>query len=374
MEQKEGYNFYGSFCLNKMKITTVIGARPQFIKASSLSREISKHDNIEEIIIHTGQHYDANMSDVFFTELEIPKPKYNLGIGGGSHGQNTGRMIEGIEKILIEENPNYLLVYGDTDSTLAGALAGSKIHIPVIHIEAGLRSFNKNMPEEINRILTDHCSDFLFTPTQTATKHLLNEGVNKNKIYQVGDIMYDTALYFGVKADKESKALDTYNLDTKDYYLVTIHRQENTDDKVRLENIFDGLNKLADEHNIILPLHPRTKKKLNDFGLEKLLKNLIITEPLGYLDMVKLEKNAKGIITDSGGIQKEAFFYSVPCFTLRDETEWVELIEIGVNKLIKNNKNIKEQITETKFNSNNFTSNIYGLGNTSELIIKELYN
>lgn len=372
MELKEEFNFYGSFCLSKIKIITVIGARPQFIKASSLSREIAKHNDIEEIIIHTGQHYDANMSNVFFEELEIPKPKYNLGIGGGTHGQNTGRMLEGIEKILIDEKPNYLLVYGDTDSTLAASLAASKLHISVIHIEAGLRSFNKKMPEELNRILTDHVSEYLFTPTETATKHLLNEGIKKDKIYQVGDIMYDTALYFGDKADKESKILDTLNLIEKDFYLVTVHRQENTDDKTRLENIFNGLNSLSSKNKIVLPLHPRTRKKLLEFGLDKLLNNLIITEPLGYLDMVKLEKNAKGIITDSGGIQKEAFFYGVPCFTLRDETEWVELVDIGVNKLIHNNENIYSQLINSKINEFNFNSNIYGLGNTSELIINEL--
>ena len=357
--------------MNRIKIITVIGARPQFIKASSLSREIAKYNNIEEIIIHTGQHYDANMSDVFFEELEIPKPKYSLGIGGGTHGQNTGRMIEKIEEILIKENPNYLLVYGDTDSTLAGALAATKIHVPVIHIEAGLRSFNKRMPEEINRILTDHCADLLFTPTETASSNLINEGIGKEKIYNVGDIMYDTALYFGNKAEKESKILNKLNINN--YYLVTIHRQENTDDKKRLENIFTGLNKLAIENNVLLPLHPRTKKKLNEFNLNILLDNIIIIEPVGYLDMVMLEKNAKGIITDSGGIQKEAFFYGVPCFTLRDETEWIELVKIGVNKLIENNESIYEQIIKSEF-KNNFGSKIYGDGNTSELIIRRILN
>ena len=355
-----------------MKIITVIGARPQFIKASALSREINKNKNINEIIIHTGQHYDSNMSDIFFDELEIPKPKYNLGIGGGTHGQNTGRMIEGIENILIAEKPDYLIVYGDTDSTLAGALAAVKIHIPVIHIEAGLRSFNKRMPEEINRILTDNSSKLLFTPTETAVNNLLNEGFNKNNIFNVGDIMFDTALYFGKKADEESNIINKLNIENNNYYLVTIHRQENTDDLKRLSNIFKGLNKLSNINKIVLPLHPRTKKKISEYNLEHLLNNIIITEPLGYLDMVKLEKNAKGIITDSGGIQKEAFFYSVPCFTLRDETEWIELVNLEVNTLINNNENMYESIIKAKQNSDNFSKSIYGVGNTSQLIIEKL--
>lgn len=350
----------------------MIGARPQFIKASALSREIIKNNSINEVIIHTGQHYDANMSEIFFDELEIPKPKYNLGIGGGTHGQNTGRMIEGIENILLIEKPDYLIVYGDTDSTLAGALAAVKIHIPVVHIEAGLRSFNKKMPEEINRILTDNCSDLLFTPTETAVNNLLNEGFNNNIIHNVGDIMYDTALYFGGIADNKSNIIEKLNVNLNNYYLVTIHRQENTDDKNRLFNILNGLNKLAKNYQVVLPIHPRTKKKIFEFNLEYLLENIIVTEPLGYLDMVKLEKNAKGIITDSGGIQKEAFFYNIPCFTLRDETEWVELINLEVNTLIKNDENIYESILEAKHKLFNFNKNIYGDGNTSKLIVEKL--
>jgi UDP-GlcNAc3NAcA epimerase len=314
-----------------MKIVTIIGARPQFIKAAVISRAIrQRSEEIKELIIHTGQHFDSNMSDIFFEELDIPKPDFHLGVGGGTHGQNTGRMLEKIEEVLLQEMPDYVLVYGDTDSTLAGTLAAVKLHIPVAHVEAGLRSFNKKMPEEINRILTDHASDILFTPTLTAVKNLENEGVSGIKINQVGDVMFDAALYYGAKVEQNSSLLDDLGILSKKYALVTLHRAENVDNKARLCSIFDGLAKYTNQ--IILPLHPRTKKMLQNFGIS-LPTNIKIIDPIGYLDMILLEKHADLIATDSGGVQKEAYFHKVPCITLRDQTEWIELVEHGVNIL-----------------------------------------
>lgn len=313
-----------------MKIITVIGARPQFIKAAVVSNAF-KSAGVDELILHTGQHFDNNMSDVFFDELGIPKPAFNLGIGGGSHGQNTGRMIEGIEKILLSEKPDWLLVYGDTDSTLAGALAAVKLHIPVAHVEAGLRSFNRRMPEEINRILTDHAANILFAPTLTAVRHLADEGITGDKVINTGDVMFDAALFYGQKANAHSQVLQTLKLQPKQYVLATIHRAENTDDPVRLKAIIDGMAK-SDKY-IVLPVHPRTRARLQSNNLQ-LPKNVMAIDPVGYLDMVMLEKYANLIVTDSGGVQKEAFFYEVPCVTLRDETEWVELVASGWNKVV----------------------------------------
>lgn len=314
-----------------MKIVTIIGARPQFIKAAVISRAIrQRSEEIKELIVHTGQHFDSNMSDIFFEELDIPKPDFHLGVGGGTHGQNTGRMLEKIEEVLLQEKPDYVLVYGDTDSTLAGTLAAVKLHIPVAHVEAGLRSFNRKMPEEINRILTDHASDILFTPTSTAVKNLENEGVSVAKIKQVGDVMFDAALYYGAKVEQNSTLLDNLGITSKKYALVTLHRAENVDNKDRLSSIFDGLSKYANQ--IILPLHPRTKKMIQNFEIS-LPKNIKIIDPIGYLDMILLEKHADLIATDSGGVQKEAYFHKVPCITMRDQTEWIELVEHGVNIL-----------------------------------------
>ena len=315
-----------------MKVITIIGARPQFIKASVVSRAF-KHccEGVVEIIVHTGQHYDDNMSKVFFDELGISKPDYNLGVGGGSHGQNTGRMIEKIEDLLLVEKPDWVLVYGDTDSTLAGALAAVKLQIPVAHVEAGLRSFNRRMPEEINRILTDHIATLLFAPTDLAVNNLLKEGVDRSKIHQVGDVMFDAALAFSKKADQQSHILETLALSSKAYVLATIHRQENTDDKRRLSSIIRGL--ASSSVPVILPLHPRTKKQLQLFNI-KVETPICIIDPVGYLDMTMLEKNARLIATDSGGVQKEAYFHKVPCVTLRAETEWVELVGQGVNRLV----------------------------------------
>jgi len=312
-----------------MKIITVIGARPQFIKAAAVSRALLETDN-HETIIHTGQHFDNNMSDVFFSELDIPTPTYNLGIGGGTHGQNTGRMIEAIEQTLLTEQPEWVLVYGDTDSTLAATLAAVKLHIPVAHVEAGLRSFNKQMPEEHNRILSDHAASLLFAPTETAVAHLANEGLHAPLVQLVGDVMYDATLFYGEKAEKESRVLEKLGLQPKSYILATIHRAENTTDHARLIAIIEGFG--LSGQPIILPLHPRTAKIIGALDI-KLPSNVTTTDPVGYLDMLILEKYSRLIATDSGGVQKEAFFQRVPCVTLRDETEWVELIDAGWNRL-----------------------------------------
>ncbi|WP_273701983.1 UDP-N-acetylglucosamine 2-epimerase (non-hydrolyzing) [Acetomicrobium sp.] len=318
-----------------LKIVSVVGARPQFIKAAAVSRVLRATEGVKEVLVHTGQHYDANMSDVFFEELEIPRPDYNLGIGSGTHGAQTGKMLEAIEKVLMEEKPDWVLVYGDTNSTLAGALAAVKLHIPVAHIEAGLRSFNRHMPEEINRVLTDHASDLLFAPTKTAVINLRHEGIPEERIKLVGDVMYDAALFYGKKAERQSQILNKLDLKPKGYVLATVHRAENTDDPVRLKVIFDALCEIAREIKVVLPLHPRTREALIKSAMyDKVALSICLTEPVGYLDMVMLEKNARLIATDSGGVQKEAFFYRVPCVTLREEMEWVELVELGWNHLV----------------------------------------
>ncbi|MCI5156841.1 MAG: UDP-N-acetylglucosamine 2-epimerase (non-hydrolyzing) [Candidatus Electrothrix sp. AUS1_2] len=315
-----------------MKIVTVVGARPQFIKTVPLSRALRYFSGVSEILVHTGQHFDKNMSDVFFNELEIQQPKYNLGISGSSHGAMTGQQLAAIEQVLVDERPDMVLVYGDTNSTLAGALAAVKLHIPVAHVEAGLRSFNRKMPEEINRTLTDHAADLLFAPTETAVKNLTNEGL-REKAYLVGDIMYDAALYYAEKAEQKSDILRSLNVQPKGYILTTVHRAENTDDPVRLRNIVAMLSRLAKQRTVVFPLHPRTRNALVQSGLQDSLTGCMMIDPVGYLDMVMLEKNAQYIVTDSGGVQKEAYFHKVPCITLRDETEWVELVELGWNRL-----------------------------------------
>ncbi|MFM7580366.1 MAG: non-hydrolyzing UDP-N-acetylglucosamine 2-epimerase, partial [Microcystaceae cyanobacterium] len=302
-----------------MKIVTIVGARPQFIKAATVSRVLRSTPHCQEILVHTGQHYDKNLSDIFFEELEIPKPDYHLGIGSGSHGQQTGRMLEAIENVLLTEKPDGVLVYGDTNSTLAGALAAVKLHIPIAHVEAGLRSFNRQMPEEINRVLTDHSSDLLFAPTIAAVNHLKKEGIDPQKIHLVGDVMYDAALFYGKKGDRPSSVLQTLlktlKLEPQNYILATIHRAENTDRQQRLTAIFEAFQQIAKTIPVVMPLHPRTQKFLHDYQLEILTQNLTLIDPVGYLDMVQLEKNARLIVTDSGGIQKEAYFYQVPCLT-----------------------------------------------------------
>ncbi len=351
-----------------MKVITVIGARPQFIKAAVVSNAFRAR-GIQELILHTGQHFDSNMSDVFFDELGIPKPAFNLGIGGGSHGQNTGRMIEGIEKVLMEQKPDWLLVYGDTDSTLAGALAAVKLHIPVAHVEAGLRSFNRRMPEEINRILTDHAATLLFAATETSVNNLTNEGIGLDKVINVGDVMYDAALYYGEKAEQQSRILKKLDIEGQKYTLATIHRAENTDVSERLAAIIDGMAESGQQ--IVLPVHPRTVARLKASNLT-LPANVLAIEPVGYLDMVMLEKNANLIVTDSGGVQKEAFFYQVPCITLRDETEWVELVDSGWNQVVPplNSKVIADALNKNYASGEAIRP--YGDGNASIHIIERL--
>ena len=356
-----------------MKIVTILGARPQFIKAGSVSREIAKYENIEEIIVHTGQHYDANMSDIFFTQMQIPKPHYNLSINGLNHGAMTGQMIEKIEEVLLKEKPDWVMVYGDTNSTLAGALAASKLHIKVAHIEAGLRSFNMKMPEEINRILTDRVSQILFCPTNRAIQNLKNEGFDNFdvKILNVGDVMLDGAMFYKDLA-KKPNIIQNLAFNIQNYILCTIHRAENTDNEDRLRDIFEALNEIAKEKQIILPLHPRTKKIVQNLNLDT--KNLIVIDPVGYMEMVWLIDNCSLVMSDSGGLQKEAYFFKKQCITLRDETEWVELIEARVNSLVGANRDkiLNAYKNSSTFNTKNSSLNLYGDGNASKKIIEEL--
>lgn len=287
---------------------------------------------VEEIIVHTGQHYDENMSKVFFDELDIPRPGYNLEIAGGSHGGMTGRMLEAIEEVLLKEKPNWVLIYGDTNSTLAGALAAVKLHIPIAHVEAGLRSFNMRMPEEVNRILTDRVSQLLFCPTDTAIINLKNEGINAG-IHNVGDVMFDVALYYRERARRDSTAMMNFGLQCTQFVLATCHRAENTNDPERLKGIVSALADISNRMPVILPLHPRTRAILETNKLNGQLGKVTVIDPLPFLDMVALEQAAKVILTDSGGVQKEAYFYGVPCITLRNETEWIETVEMGWNRL-----------------------------------------
>ena len=351
-----------------MKVVTVLGARPQFIKAGSVSREIAKHKEIKEIIVHTGQHYDTNMSDVFFEEMKIPKPDYFLDINGLGHGAMTGQMMEKIEEVLLKEKPDWVLVYGDTNSTLAGALAAVKLHIKVAHVEAGLRSFNMKMPEEVNRILTDRVSSMLFCPTDAAVQNLKNEGFENFdcKIINSGDVMQDGVIFYKQFA---KKPLDI-KLEASHYVLCTIHRAENTDDEKRLMDIFEALDIIAKEKQVVLPLHPRTKKIIQNSKLK--IQNLTIIDPVGYLEMVWLIDNCEMVMTDSGGLQKEAFFFSKPCITLRDETEWVELVDNGFNVLVgADRKKILQAFYTYTFHTN-FDIDLYGGGKASQKIIEGL--
>lgn len=353
-----------------MKIVSIVGARPQFIKTAAVSRILRKEEHVE-ILVHTGQHYDYNMSQIFFSELEIPKPDYHLNIGSDFHGAQTGRMLSSIEEVLQKEKPNWVLVYGDTNSTLAGALAAAKLHIPVAHVEAGLRSFNRKMPEEINRILTDHSSDLLFAPTKKAMDNLKREGIGDEISHLVGDVMYDATLYYGEKAEKESRIIESLELDVGKYILATIHRAENTDSPIRLSSIINGLALVKElKMQIIVPMHPRTRKFLKYYNLQiESDSQLKFIEPVGYLDMLKLEKNAKLIITDSGGVQKEAYFHRIPCVVLREETEWEELVELRWNLLVKPESPV--QIYENvikQINNVGLEADLYGNGRASRSI------
>lgn len=360
-----------------MKIVSIVGARPQFVKCASISREIARHKknfkNLSEVIIHTGQHFDKNMSSIFFQEMMIPKPNYSLGVNKKSHGSMTGIMIEKIEKVLIKEKPDWVCVYGDTNSTLAGAIAASKLKIKIAHIESGLRSFNKNMPEEINRILTDRISHYLFCPTKAALKNLDKEGVSNwgvnTKTFLSGDIMMDSALFYKNFSKKP------LNLKIKKkFILCTIHREENTNSLNKLKNIISALDKISHTKQVILPLHPRTKKILKENKIN--VSNLTLIKPVGYLNMIWLLKNCFLVMTDSGGLQKEAYFFSKPCITMREETEWVELIKLGVNYLAGSKKkkilNIFNKVNSKDYKSFEFNKNLYGLGNASKKVVREI--
>lgn len=314
-----------------MKIVTVVGARPQFIKAAPVSKALREAGHTE-FLLHTGQHYDHGMSQVFFDELSLPQPDVNLNIGSGSHGKQTGQMLICIEEILLAEKPDCVLVYGDTNSTLAGALAAVKLHIPLAHVEAGLRSYNREMPEEHNRVLTDHCADILFSPTQTGVDNLAKEGITRG-VHLVGDTMYDAVLQYAELAKQRSKILEALHIQPKEYLLLTIHRPSNTDDAEHLRNIFSALKENGE--TVIFPLHPRTCAAMHQLHVHmEDYPNIKTVEPQGYLDMLMLEKHARMILTDSGGIQKEAFFFATPCVTLRTETEWVETAESGWNQVV----------------------------------------
>ena len=350
-----------------MKIITVIGARPQFVKAATVTRALKKHPHIQEILVHTGQHFDANMSDIFFQEMKIDTPKYHLGISGKGHGAMTGEMLAEIEKICQLEKPNLLLVYGDTNSTLAGALAAAKLHIPVAHVEAGLRSFNMKMPEEINRILTDRISNYLFCPTETAIENLNKEGFDhfNCQIVKTGDVMLDAALFYSQSSKEKAQVYP--RLDLQKFSLCTIHRAENTDSKERLESIFKALKEIAKSTAIVLPLHPRTKKFIQDYKIDTGAVRLI--DPVGYFDMLEFLKHAEFILTDSGGLQKEAYFFNKPCITLRDETEWVELVQAGHNQVVgTETENILQAVGHLQARGSAWPKGIYGDGKASEQI------
>ena len=352
-----------------MKVVTIVGARPQFIKAAVISREIAKHQGVREVIVHTGQHFDKNMSDIFFAEMQIPAPNYYLNIKSVSHGAMTGRMLEKIEEELLTERPDYVIVYGDTNSTLAGAIAARKLHIRVVHIEAGLRSFNMSMPEEVNRILTDRISDVLCCPSEQAAKNLIEEGYAKfaSKVVVTGDVMQDAAIFYRKMANRDKSIISRLGLDGKEFALCTVHRAENTDSNDRLIGIFQALNRIAEEIEIVFPIHPRTRKILLE---NKISLSFTTIDPIGYLDMVTLLSHTKIVLTDSGGLQKEAFFFEKPCVTLRDETEWVELIEGNFNSLAgAHPEKIYSSFKNMCSAKPDYTKDLYGAGTAAKRIV-----
>jgi UDP-GlcNAc3NAcA epimerase len=348
-----------------MKVASIVGARPQFIKAAPVDRELRKSHS--HVLIHTGQHYDYAMSAVFFEELGIPEPDHNLGVGSAGHGRQTGEMLIRLEKALIEEDPDWVLVYGDTNSTLAGALAAAKLHLPVAHIEAGLRSFNRQMPEEINRVVTDHVADFLFCPTEIARQNLVREGITEG-LFKVGDVMYDAVLHSTAIVDSKSRILGSLDLEPRSYLLVTIHRPGNTDNPQNLSNILEAINEI--DEKIVFPAHPRTSQAIDQIDCP-LSSTVKLMEPVSYLDMLSLERNARMILTDSGGVQKEAYLFGVPCITLRQETEWVETVEAGWNVLVGASK---EKIIRAikEFHPEGKRPEIFGDGMASQKIAHHL--
>jgi UDP-GlcNAc3NAcA epimerase len=352
-----------------MKITTILGARPQFVKASVVSAALKK-SGFEEVIIHTGQHFDSQMSDVFFQDLNLAEPKYHLNIHSLNHGAMTGRMMEKIEEILLLEKSNFVCVYGDTNSTIAGALVAAKLHIPLIHIEAGLRSYNRDMPEEVNRIVTDHLAELLFAPTPLAVECLKKEGIYQG-VYCVGDVMMDAVLAYQEQAEKHSLILEKNQLTKNQFYLATIHRPSNTDDSSRLAMILENLNQL--DLPVAFPIHPRTKGKIQEFGLDDYLHGgrILAIPPVSYLDMLMLESNCCGVVTDSGGIQKEAYIFQRPCFTLRNETEWKETVDTGWNSLVQP-ENLVNAIAN--FIQPPKSPPLYGSGDASQKITAILAN
>lgn len=355
-----------------MKIVTIVGARPQFVKAAAVSHILKENPHVDEVLIHTGQHFDPNMSQIFFDELGIDEPRYNLGISGGTHGEMTGRMLSAIEAVLITERPDWTLIYGDTNSTLAAAIAASKMHVPVAHVEAGLRSFNMKMPEEINRILSDRVSSLLLCPTETAVRNLENEGITAG-VSNVGDVMYDAALHFGGLAERDGHVIAiNRDLDPGSFALATCHRAENTDDPIRLEQILQALSHISRDRQVVLPLHPRTRSRIHNLSLGRYLESLKVLDPVPYLEMLWLEKNANLILTDSGGVQKEAFFFKVPCVTMRDETEWVETIDAGWNILAGVQSDSIVQAVEDHKTNAKLEISPYGKGRAAELIRDKL--
>lgn len=372
------------------KLLTIIGARPQIIKAAALSRAIKNKyaSQFKEIIVHTGQHYDHQMSDVFFDELQIPRPDYNLQVGSGKHGEQTAKMIIGLEKLIESEQPDFLIIYGDTNSTLAGAIAAAKLHTPIVHIEAGLRSFNKRMPEEINRILSDHVSTYLFPPTMTGYANLVKEGFSEATnqpftmdnpgVFMVGDVMYDNSVYCSALAENKSDILERLSLEPNNFILATIHRNANTDDSDRLNTIFETLHQITTTHSVrlVLPVHPRTVKQMAELLNPEMYKaiqgnpNMLLIPPVSFLEMIRLEQQAKLVITDSGGVQKEAFFFRKPCIILRAETEWLEIVESGAAILCDADKSriLNAYTYFTEADRSNFTP-LYGDGNAAESIL-----
>ncbi|HUP85924.1 MAG TPA: UDP-N-acetylglucosamine 2-epimerase (non-hydrolyzing) [Acidimicrobiales bacterium] len=357
-----------------LKVLTVIGARPQFVKSAIVSAAFAVRSDVKETVVDTGQHYDPNMSSVFFNDMAAGPPKYSLNVGSGSHAQQTAKMLAALEPVFEDEAPDVLLVYGDTNSTLAGALCAAKLHVPIAHVEAGLRSFNRRMPEEVNRVMVDHLSDMLFAPTTVAVHNLEHEGLSPEKVHLVGDVMYDASLRFRDEAARRSDVLEKLELAPGGYILATVHRAENTGTDARLREIFAALERTTETLPVVLPLHPRTRAVVEQWEVNALDHTAIhVLEPVGYLDMVQLEANSAAVVTDSGGVQKEAYFYGVPCVTLREETEWTELVDSGWNRLVTpDDADAIVSVIAAAVGTVGTPSELYGDGHASEAIVNLL--